>query len=144
MLHEERTSVDAETPAGLAEEYCTELGAIVEAHGVDDVAADTGIDEATLRALVDGDAERAAAALDLEDAAAIQALDSALDADAIYAEACDHLLLGMSMAVLDVDTIAAEYEGERSGKGIQQRIERRAPMTLAEYARIEHFVANRR
>jgi len=144
MLHEERTSVDAETPAALAAEYVSELAGIVADRGVDTVAADTGIDEETLTTLVAGDVATAASQLDLEDAAAIQALESDLDAATIYAEACDHLLLGMSMAVLDVDTIAAEYEGERSGKGIQQRIERRAPMSLAEFARIEHFVASRR
>jgi hypothetical protein len=140
MLHEDRTSVEAETPAALAEEYRTALAAIVDEWGIASVAEETGIDEAALQALREGDAE----ALDLEEAAAIQALESDLDAAAIYAEACDNLLLGMSMAVLDVDVIAAEYAGERSGKGIQQRLERRAPMSLAEFARLEHFVASRR
>lgn len=140
MLHEERTSVDEPTAGALADEYRGELAAIVEEHGVEAVATETGIEPETLQSLVDGDAP----ALSLEDAAAIQALDSDLDAATIHAEATDHLLLGMSMAVLDVDTIAAEYEGDSSGKGIQQRLERRAPVTLAEFARIEHFVASRR
>jgi hypothetical protein len=140
MLHEDRTSVEAETPAALAEEYRSTLAAIVDERGIASVAEETGIDEATLQALRDGNTE----AIDLEDAAAIHALESDLDAETIYAEACDNLLLGMSMAVLDVDVIAAEYSGERGGKGIQQRLERRAPMSLAEFARIEHFVASRR
>ncbi|WP_248518193.1 DUF5791 family protein [Salinarchaeum laminariae] len=140
MLHEERTSVDAPTPEALADEYRTELARIVDEHGVEPVAAETGIETATLRSIAAGEAPE----LFLEDAAAIQALDSELDAATIHAEACDHLLLGMSMAVLDVDTIAAEYEGERSGKGIQQRLERRAPVSLAEFARLEHFIASRR
>jgi hypothetical protein len=140
MLHEDRTSVEAETPASLAEAYRSKLAAIVDGRDAAAVAAEAGVDEASVRALREGDLE----ALDLEDAAAIQALDSDLDGATIYAEACDNLLLGMSMAVLDVDVIAAEYEGERSGKGIQQRLERRAPMSLAEFARLQHFVASRR
>jgi len=48
------------------------------------------------------------------------------------------------MAVLDVDTIAAEYEGEHGGTAIQQRLEGRTPVSLAEFARLEHFVASRR
>lgn len=140
MLHEDRTSVEAETPAALAETYRSELAAIVDGRDAAAVAEEAEIDEAAVRALREGDLE----ALDLEDAAAIQALESDLDAATIYAEACDNLLLGMSMAVLDVDVIAAEYEGERSGKGIQQRLERRASMSLAEFARLQHFVASRR
>jgi|AntRauTorcE11898_2_1112593.scaffolds.fasta_scaffold53539_2 dephospho-CoA kinase len=143
MLHEDRTSVDAPDAAAHAEEYRAVLAEIVEDHGVATVAEETGVDEAALRALTSADSAEATE-IDLEDAAAIQALDSDLDAETIHAEACDNLLLGMSMAVLDVDTIAVEYEGELSGTGIQQRLERRAPMTLAEFARIEHFVASRR
>lgn len=140
MLHEERTAIEAASPAALADEYRGELATIVDDRGVDAVAAATGVEASTLRALVDGEAVDP----NFEDAAAIQALDSDPDAETIHAEACDHLLLGMSMAVLDVDTIAAEYAGDCSGKGIQQRLERRTPMTLDEFARIEHFVAERR
>jgi len=140
MLHEERTDVGDRTPADLAAEYREALRTILADRDVEAVADATGVDAPTLAALADGEAPD----LDLADAAAIQALGTDLDAETINAEACDHLLLGMSMAVLDVDTIAAEYEGDLSGKEIQQRLERRAPTTLAEFARIEHFVASRR
>lgn len=143
MLHEDKQSVEAETSAAHAAAYCDALGAIVANLGVDAVAAEIGIDEATLQRLADEDSS-VADELTLENAAAIQALDTDLAAETIHAEACDRLLLGMSMAVLDVDTIAAEYDGELSGKGIQQRLERRAPTTLAEFARIEYFVTSRR
>lgn len=139
MLHEERTEAPA-TAAALEAEYRDALRSIVAERGPAAVAEETGIETATLEALADGGAPD----LDFADAAAIQALATELDAETVEAEACDLLLLGMSMAVLDVDTIAAEYEGDRSGKAIQQRLERRAPMTLAEFARIEHFIASRR
>lgn len=141
MLHEDRQSVEAATPGALAEQYRAALADVVDAHGGPAaVAAETGVDEDAVASLVAGDAD----AIEFADAAALQALASDLDAETIEAEACDNLLLGMSMAVLDVEAIAAEYEGEGSAKAIQQRLERRAPMTLAEFARIEHFVASRR
>lgn len=140
MLHEERTELEAETPAALAAAYREELAAIVREHGPETVAERTGVDADALEALATGDAPE----LDLEDAAAIQATATELDAETIYVEACEHLLLGMSMAVLDVETLASEYAGDRSAKAIQQRLERRAPMTLAEFARLEHYITARR
>lgn len=140
MLHEERTELEAETPAALAAAYREELAAIVRERGPEAVAERTGIDADAIEALAAGDAPE----LDLEDAAAIQAMATELDAETIYVEACEHLLLGMSMAVLDVETLASEYEGDRSAKAIQQRLERRAPMTLAEFARLEHYITARR
>lgn len=140
MLHEERTEVEAETPAEHAAAYRSELASIVAERGVESVREATGVDAAVLEALVADEAPE----IDLEDAAAIQALATDLDAATIYVEACEHLLLGMSMAVLDVETLASEYEGERSAKAIQQRLERRAPMTLEEFARIEHYVVGER
>lgn len=140
MIHEERTDVDADDPAALAAQYRSDLARIVDDRGVVAVAAATDVDSSTLEALAAGEAPT----LDLADAAAIQALAADLDAETVHAEACEHLLLGLSMAVLDVDTVAAEYEGEASPKEIQQRLERRAPTTLSEFARIEHFVASRR
>ncbi len=80
----------------------------------------------------------------LEAAAQILAADADhLDADAINAEFLDGILIEMSNAVVDVDTLAAEIELDRSGKGLQQRIEGRAPMTLREYAAIRHAIAIR-
>lgn len=130
----------AESPAELADAYREDLAAVVDDYGVAAVADETGVDESVLEALAAGEAPE----LDLEDAAAIQAVALDLDAETVYAEACEHVLLGMSMAVLDVETLAGEYEGDLSAKAIQQRLERRAPMTLEEFARIEYVVASRR
>lgn len=132
--------MDADTPEELAASYRRELAAVIEDHGVEAVEEQTGVDRSALESLAAGEAPE----LDLEDAAAIQAVGTDLDAETIHTEACEHVLLGMSMAVLDVETLASEYEGERSPKAIQQRLERRAPMTLAEFARLEHCVASRR
>ena len=66
-----------------------------------------------------------------------------LDASAIEAELLDGLLIEMSNAVVDVETLAAEIDLDRSGKELQQRIEGRAPMTLEEYAHIKYAIVNR-
>lgn len=140
MLHEERTDVSGTTPGELLASYEAELAAIVEERGVDAVADETGVDPETLRALVDGESPT----LDLEDAAAVEALDLDRSATDVYVEACEHLLLGMSMAVLDVDVLAGEVDADLSGKEIQQKLERRSSMTLAEFAELEHAIASGR
>lgn len=140
MLHEERTDPGADSPEALADEYRAGLAEIVADRGVDAVADATGVDRDTLGALEAGETP----AIDLADAAAIESLATDLDAETVHVQATEHLLLGMSMAVLDVETLAAEYAGDRSPKAIQQRLERRAPMSLEEFARLEHFVASRR
>ena len=83
-------------------------------------------------------------ALDLAGAATVLALGTdRLDARAIEAELRDRLLIGMTNAVLDVDTLAREIPLDRSGKELQQAIEGRAPMTLLEYAHVRHALAQR-
>jgi hypothetical protein len=141
MLHQERTDVSARSPEELLEEYRDELAAIVDREGIDTVAEETGVDRTVLDALLAGETPT----IDLSDAAAIQARsDDAPDADTVHVEATEHLLLGMSMAVLDVDAVAADVDMDASPKEIQQKLERRAPMTLAEFARLEHFITAQR
>ena len=140
MLHEERTDLDVESPSELAASYRQELASVVEEHGREAVADESSVDGELLDALLAGEDPD----LSLTDAAAIQAVGTDLDAETIEIEAREHVLLGMSMAVLDVDTLAAEYEGEHSAKAIQQRLEGRAPTSLAEFARIEYAVVSRR
>ncbi|HMB49506.1 MAG TPA: DUF5791 family protein, partial [Natronoarchaeum rubrum] len=78
------------------------------------------------------------------DAAAVQALDAdAPDADTIVEMAWEHLLLGMSSAVLDVETLASEADTELSAKEIQQKLERRAGATLDEFVAVEHAIVDR-
>jgi len=82
--------------------------------------------------------------LGLEEAARIAALvEGTPDPETIVEIACDHLLLGMSTAVLDVDTVAADLENDLDPKEIQQKLERRSPMTFEEYVRLQHFIVSR-
>ncbi|AFK18434.2 hypothetical protein E6P09_06600 [Haloferax mediterranei ATCC 33500] len=82
--------------------------------------------------------------LTLEQAASILALtDDYPDADAIVWEFRDHLLMGMTSGILDVDTLASEVDIDRSGQEIQQAIEGRTAATLDELAAIHHVIAVR-
>lgn len=138
MLYDEIDDPESVTPVGLRERYEAELVEVVESVGVDRVVAETDLDEDTVTALSQGESP----SVDLSEAAAVLALQSdAPSADAILLEARDQLLMGMSMAVLDVDALAADLDGELSAKQLQQKIEGRAPMTLAEYATVHHCIA---
>lgn len=82
--------------------------------------------------------------LTIEDAAAVLAGGRTdLSAEAIRHELLDRILIGMSTAVLDVDSLARAVSVDRSPKELQQRIEGRAPMTVAEYVEIRHAIADR-
>ncbi len=143
MIYDDIEEPDATSPETLREEYVADLAAIVETHGVASVADETGVDRATVEALADEESG-VADEVTLEEAAAISALaDGAPPADAIVAEVRDTLLMGMTTAVLDVDTIAAEIDADMDGKQVHQKVEGRSPMTLAEYATLHHFIASR-
>jgi hypothetical protein len=122
----------------LHDAYLAALREAVEAAGVDAAAETSGVETGRIEALVDGEAVE----LTLEEAAGIVAADEGAPADAIAAEARDHLLMGMTTAVLDVDTLAANVEGMEA-KAIQQRIEGRMEMTLAEFATLQAFIEGR-
>lgn len=140
MLYDDIEDPEATSPDELCEEYATGLAEIIDAEGIDSVADETGVDRETVAALADGDA----ADVRLEDAAAVAALaDDAPPKDAVMAEIQDSLLIGMTTAVLDVDTIAAEIDADMDGKQVHQKVEGRAPMTLSEYASLHHFIASR-
>lgn len=143
MFHEQRRSVP-ETAGDLQSEYLSELATLVEEAGVDDAAERTGLDEDTLEALLAADEGGSTPDLTLPEAAAVQSLaEGAADPDTIVEIGCDHLLLGMSTAVLDVDTLAAELDLDLSPKEIQQKLERRAPMTFGEYVALQYVIAGR-
>lgn len=127
-------------PEQLLAAYQDVLHTVLDEHGIETVAAETGLDESVLDALADGDAGE----LSLEDAAAILSVAEAHpDADAIVAEARDILLLGMTTAVMDVDSVAAELSGDLDPKVIQQKVEGRHQITLGEYARIHHLLESK-
>jgi len=128
-----------QTPSALAEAYRKRLAAAVETVGVERVVAETSLDEATVTAVVEGRDE--ATALSLTAAAELLAFeDGQPDADAIAAEARDLLLMGMSIAVVDVDAVASGLGGDLEPKVIQAKVEGRQPMTLGEYARVHQFI----
>ena len=140
MLYRDLDGSEAENPDDLREQYEAELAEVVDSVGVE-AAEETGVDPERLRALVEGDSPE----LTVEEASAILALDpEEPDAEIVRAEIEDRLLLGMTTAVLDVDTIAANLERDLSGKEVHQRVEGRAPMSLAEYAEIHYLIAERK
>ncbi|WP_436902517.1 DUF5791 family protein [Halovenus halobia] len=125
------------SPAELQSAYEEVLAETVNSAGVSTVADRSGVDEETVQALADGDSPE----LTLTDAAAVLAVDDQYPvADAIEADARDILLMGMSIAVLDVEAIAAGLNDELEPKEIQQKVEGRYPITLAEYALIHNYI----
>jgi len=73
----------------------------------------------------------------------VQALAAGVpDAETVVEMACDHLLLGMSTAVLDVDRLAAGVELGLDPKEVQQKLERRAPMRFEEFVALQHHVVS--
>ncbi|OVE84547.1 DUF5791 family protein [Natronolimnobius baerhuensis] len=144
MFHEQRLTVP-ETPAELRAEYQDDFERALEDAGASDTdasdaAAATDLERERLDAVLAGDEPE----LSLEEAAQIQALaDGAPDAETLVTIACEHLLLGMTTAVLDVDALESELAIEMDAKEIQQKIEQRAPMSFDEYVHIQHaIVAN--
>lgn len=121
--------------------YERRLAAAVESVGLPAAAERTGIDEERLSALLAGESPE----LTLEEAATVLALDDDLpDAGSIAAEARDLLLMGMSVAVLDVEAVAAGIDDAMEPKEIQQKAEGRFPMTLGEYALVHSYVESRK
>lgn len=125
--------------AGLVREYTACLAEIVRAVDAETLERELE-DPSTLERIRDGNGD----AIAIEDASAILAIASEhLDATGIRAELLDRLLIAMSNAVLDVDTLGREVEIDLPSKELQQRMEGRAPMTIAEYAHIRHAIARR-
>lgn len=127
----------ASDPGALLAAYQDVLRAVIDEHGTEAVAEEAGLDEGVVAALEDGDAGE----VTLEDAAAVLATaEEYPDSEAILAEARDILLMGMTTAVMDVDSVAAQLGGDLEPKEIQQKVEGRHPITLGEYARIHHLL----
>ena len=81
----------------------------------------------------------------LDDAAAILALDpDEPDANAIVTETRDHLLMGMTTAVLDVEAVESGIDGALEAREIQQKIEGRLPMDLDELALLHGYIEQRK
>ncbi|WP_138797019.1 DUF5791 family protein [Halostella sp. PRR32] len=139
MFYEQRMDVDGLTPADLRAEYESDLAGVIETAGVDSIEAETAVERATLQALADGESP----SLSLEEASAILAFaDDAPDAETVREIACEHLLLGMTTGVMDVDAVSRGLTLELDPKEIQQKIERRAPMSFEEFVHIQHVIAS--
>ncbi|SER57226.1 DUF5791 family protein [Natrinema salaciae] len=138
MFYEQRMTVP-DSPAELRAEYEDDLAAIVERRGSADVAAETGLERDVLEALTAGDSP----ALTLEEAAQIQSLaDGEPDPETMVTMALEHLLLGMSTAVLDVDAVESHLEIDLDAKEVHQKIEGRAPMSFEEFVHVQHVIAD--
>ncbi|QSW98425.1 DUF5791 family protein [Haloterrigena alkaliphila] len=138
MFYEQRMTVP-ESPADLRAEYEDDLRAVVNQHGVDAVAERTDVDRETADALLEGESP----ALTLPEAAQIQSLEAGEpDPDEMVTIACEHLLLGMSTAVLDVDALEGELDLDLDAKEIQQKLEQRAPMSFEEYVHLQYVIAD--
>lgn len=141
MLYDAVAAGDEGSPEALLGAYFEELASVVAELGVDTVVGGTGLDRETVEAIESG----AQPELTLEEASELLALsEGAPDADAIAWESRDHVLMGMTTAVVDVDTIAREIETDLDGKEIQQAVEGRLPTTLEQFAAIQAFVDARR
>jgi hypothetical protein len=133
-----------EDPAGktageVRAEYEAALAGVVEAAGVDAVSAAAGVDADRLAALADGESPE----FTVEEAANVLAVsDDWPDAEGLLLEVRDNIMLQMSSAVMDVDALASGLNDDLDPKELQQKIEGRQPMTLAEYARIYHHIAS--
>ncbi|MFW6321653.1 MAG: DUF5791 family protein [Halohasta sp.] len=137
MLHEAADELSDPTPSALRVAYTDRLRAVIADVGSERVAAESGVDADRIDALAAGDAPE----LTVEEAAAVLAVDAGTpDADAIVYELRDHLLMGMTTAVLDVDTIAANIEADLTAQEVQQAIEGRTEMTLDQLAAIQSVI----
>jgi len=141
MLRDAVDSPGERSPEQLREAYDELLVETVRAVGPETVATDSAIDWEHLDALLAGKSPP----FTLQDATAILAADeNRPDAETLAAEARDILLLGMSMAVLDVEALASGIDDQMQPKEIQQKVEGRQPMPLDEYAVLHSYIESQR
>lgn len=137
MLYDAASEPAAGTVSALRAAYDEQLAAVFELTDVETAAAETGIAPETLAAIDAGESPN----VTVQEAAAILALDPERpDADAIVYELRDHLLMGMTTGVLDVDTIASRISVDLTGQEVQQALEGRTEMTLDQLAAIQHVI----
>lgn len=141
MFHDQRHDVDGLSVDDLRAEYAQDLAAVVDEHGIDAVVDATDLDRDVVERVADADLP---AELALADAAAVLSVrDGVADPDTVVEIACDHLLLGMTTGVMDVDAVESDLALDLDAKEVQQKIERRAPMSFDEYVHIQHVIASR-
>jgi tartrate dehydratase beta subunit/fumarate hydratase class I family protein len=138
MLHDVVAEPGELSPSELRAEYDALLRSVVERVGVERVVAETGLSRETVETISTGGSVELA----VTEAAAVLGLsDEVPDAEVVVLELRDHLLMGMTTGVLDVDTIAAEIDVDLTGQEVQQALEGRTEMSLDELAAIHRFIA---
>jgi hypothetical protein len=124
----------------LRRRYDGQLAAVVDEHGVKDVAEDSGVERERAEAIAEGDSPD----LVLEEGAAMLAVSpDEPDTEAIVMETRDHLLMGMTTGVLDVEAVESGIDGAIDAREIQQKIEGRLEMTLDELAQLHGYIDSR-
>lgn len=137
---DDTTAADAIEADSLLAAFEARLREAVEGADHDRIVEETGLASSEVAAAADGDV----ASLTVEAGAAVLATTVERDVDTIVAELRDHLLMGMTTAVLDVDTIAAEIDADLTGQEVQQALEGRAAMTLAQLADVLAVIEQRK
>ncbi|MFC6836502.1 DUF5791 family protein [Halomarina ordinaria] len=141
MLQNVASDPGALAPEELRAQYDDRLRETVETVGAATVAEEAGVSRESVDALAAGESPD----LTLEEAAAILATEAETpDADAIEMEVLDELMMGMSIAVVDVESLEADLDGELDAKEIQQKIEGRFPVSLSELAAIQQAIEARK
>jgi hypothetical protein len=141
MLHDVVAEPGEHSPAELRAEYDALLQSVVETVGVDRIVAETDLSRETVEAIAAGEATESVELTVTEAAAILGLSEDVPDAEVVVLELRDHLLMGMTTGVLDVDTISAEIDVDLTGQEVQQALEGRTEMTLDELAAIHRFVA---
>jgi hypothetical protein len=140
MFHELVADPGNLDPDELYDRYEAELVAIIEEGGVEEAATESGVDEATLHALAEGESPE----LELGEGAALLALrEDVPDAETAVELDRDALLMGMTNAVLDVEALASEVNSDLEPREIQSKVEGRFPMTLREFALLHATIQQR-
>jgi hypothetical protein len=140
MLYDALADTEEPSAAELRTAYAEELADTVEAAGFDAAVETTGLDADLLSTFADGEVGDAT----LADAAAVLGLDDGPDADTVETEVRDHVLMEMSTAILDVDTVAVEIDSDLTAKEVQSALEGRIRLTLAELADVHALIERRK
>jgi hypothetical protein len=134
MLSEDVESIDAETTEAFRERYESELRAVIESVGVETAVTETDLERETVEALQPGESPTVTLS---KAASVLTEAGNRPGAETIIAEAREVLLLGMSTAILDVESVASQLDFGLDPKEIQAKIEGRQPMTIAFHALIQ-------
>ena len=139
MFHDAVDDPGGHSPEELYERYEALLVDAVRAVGAAEASERSGVDRETVDALLAGEGPD----LTVEEAAALLALDVEEDADTIVALDRDALLMGMTNAVVDVETLARGVDADLEARELQAKVEGRFPMTLREFAAVHRFLEAR-